>query len=252
MARGSRRKCKCCRKFFCPDPCNRRHQRYCSEPACRAASKAASQARWLARPENHDYFRGPAHLAPSLAGAYHPCYWCKDSTPGTADIDIPTAQVAGSVGKTGISARSPLQDLFAAQPAVVIGLIAHHARRPLQDDIKAASERPRRSRVGRHTSWHYQICDGQARLRGPAFGVQLHLLFAPRREHLPFRPRKIASARAQSPSRLAAFCALPVMACACLAQPRRQDRLVRKNAFAWHRTNFLPQTPFMAPVALLE
>ena len=28
MARGYRRKCKCCLKFFRPDPCNRRHQRY--------------------------------------------------------------------------------------------------------------------------------------------------------------------------------------------------------------------------------
>jgi hypothetical protein len=50
-----------------PDPRNLRHQRYCSEPACRAAKKAASQARWLARPENHDYFRGPVHLARNQA-----------------------------------------------------------------------------------------------------------------------------------------------------------------------------------------
>jgi hypothetical protein len=65
MARGDRRKCKCCLKLFRPDPRNRRHQRYCSTPACRRASKGASQARWLAQPENHDYFRGPVHLARS-------------------------------------------------------------------------------------------------------------------------------------------------------------------------------------------
>jgi hypothetical protein len=47
MAGGDRRKCKCCLKLFRPDPRNRHHQRYCSVPACRAASKAASQARWL-------------------------------------------------------------------------------------------------------------------------------------------------------------------------------------------------------------
>ena len=63
MARGDRRKCKCCLKLFRPDPRNRRHQRYCSTPACRRASKAASQERWLAKPENHDYFRGPVHVA---------------------------------------------------------------------------------------------------------------------------------------------------------------------------------------------
>jgi len=56
MACGERRKCKCCLKLFRPDPRNRRHQRYCSALACRAASKAASQARWLAAPENQDYF----------------------------------------------------------------------------------------------------------------------------------------------------------------------------------------------------
>ena len=33
MAQGDRRKCRCCRKLFHPDPRNRRHQRYCSAPA---------------------------------------------------------------------------------------------------------------------------------------------------------------------------------------------------------------------------
>ena len=55
MGLGDRRKCKCCLKLFRPDPRNRRHQYYCSAPDCRAASKAASQARWLAKPENQSY-----------------------------------------------------------------------------------------------------------------------------------------------------------------------------------------------------
>ena len=63
MAHGNRRKCKCCLKIFRPDPRNRRHQSYCSAPTCKAASKAASQARWLAKPENQDYFRGPVNTA---------------------------------------------------------------------------------------------------------------------------------------------------------------------------------------------
>ena len=58
MAHGDRRKCKCCLKLFRPDPRSRHHQRYCSVPACRAASKVASQAPWFAKPENQDYFRG--------------------------------------------------------------------------------------------------------------------------------------------------------------------------------------------------
>ena len=31
--------------------------------ACRRVSKAASQARWLGRPKNRDYFRGPENVA---------------------------------------------------------------------------------------------------------------------------------------------------------------------------------------------
>ena len=63
MAGGDRRKCKCCLKLFRPDPRNRHHQRYCPVPTCRAASKAASQARWLAAAENQGYFRGPVIIA---------------------------------------------------------------------------------------------------------------------------------------------------------------------------------------------
>jgi hypothetical protein len=39
---------------------------------------------------------------------------------------------------------------------------------------------------------------------GLCFFMKLHLLFDPRREHLPSRPQKIAAARAQGQSRLAA------------------------------------------------
>ena len=84
MAQGDRRKCRCCRKLFHPDPRNRRHQRYCSAPACRAASKAASQARWLAAPENQDYFRGPMNLARVREWrSRHRGYWRKKRRAGT-------------------------------------------------------------------------------------------------------------------------------------------------------------------------
>ena len=63
MGCGERRKCKCCHTLFRPDARNRARQHYRSAPACRAASKAASQARWLAKPENQSYLRGPMHVA---------------------------------------------------------------------------------------------------------------------------------------------------------------------------------------------
>jgi len=142
MARGDRRKCKCCQKLFRPDPRNRHHQRYCTQPRCRAARKAACQARWLARPENHDYFHGPVHLARSQAWrARHPGYWRKSRHPRGAPKDVSMTQVIGSIGKTGIFARSPLQDLLTAQPAVLIGLIAHLVGTPQQDDIVRTTDR---------------------------------------------------------------------------------------------------------------
>ena len=67
MTKRRRRKCLNCGQLFRPDPRNLRHQRYCPEPACRKASKAASQARWLAKPQNEGYFRGPEHCG-SRAG----------------------------------------------------------------------------------------------------------------------------------------------------------------------------------------
>ncbi len=75
MAQSGQRKCLCCKLFFDPDHRNREHQRYCSQPECRRASKTASQAAWLAQPDNHDYFRGPEHVVRVQAWrAAHPGY----------------------------------------------------------------------------------------------------------------------------------------------------------------------------------
>ncbi len=63
MGRRYRRKCRHCKKFFIPDPRNAKRQHYCREAPCRAASKAASQRRWLSKPENRDAFKGPEHVA---------------------------------------------------------------------------------------------------------------------------------------------------------------------------------------------
>src|SRR6266436_3906894 len=119
MAGGDRRKCKCCLKLFRPDPRNRRHQRYCSATGCRAASKSASQARWLSTPENQGYFRGAVNVARVQAWrSRHPGYWRRGRRVGTA-----------------------LQEVSMAQPAVLIGLIAHIVGTPLQDDIVRTTDR---------------------------------------------------------------------------------------------------------------
>jgi len=46
-AKPRKRKCKCCREWFRPQPHNAYHQRYCTEPECRRASKRASQQKYL-------------------------------------------------------------------------------------------------------------------------------------------------------------------------------------------------------------
>ena len=165
MGCGERRKCKCCHKLFRPDPRNRRHQIYCSAAACRAASKAASQARWLAKPENQNYFRGPVHVARVRTWrSRHPSYWRKGRRAGVALQDVLTAQPIGSASETDKSAHTPLQDLIIAQPigfanetgssaqtalqdillaqrAVLIGLIAHLVGTTFEDDIARSADR---------------------------------------------------------------------------------------------------------------
>jgi hypothetical protein len=121
MAGARRRKCKSCHKLFRPDPRNRYHQRYCAAPSCRAASKAASQARWLAAPENRDYFRGPVNVARVRA-------W-RSRNPGY------------STNKKANFASPTLQEFLSAQPAVLIGLIAHITGTPHQEDIARTTDR---------------------------------------------------------------------------------------------------------------
>ena len=62
MAKAGQRKCMSCGEFFIPDHRSGERQRYCAATACRRASKAASQAAWLAQPANNDYFSGPVQV----------------------------------------------------------------------------------------------------------------------------------------------------------------------------------------------
>ena len=142
MGHGDRRKCKCCLRLFRPDPRNRRHQRYCATASCKAASKADSQARWRAKPENQGYFSGPVNVARVQAWrARHPGYWRNGRDAGAALQDVSIAQPIDSTAETVNPAGSPLQDVLTAQPFVLIGLIAHIVGSPLQDDIVRTTDR---------------------------------------------------------------------------------------------------------------
>jgi len=146
------KRCKCanCHRRFRADPRNAWHQRYCKEPACRAASKAASQLRWLDKPENRDYFRGPEHVARVRAWRdEHPGYATRPACtpPGAPLQDLVSTQVPEAAGKNEDQpALKPvgavaLQDLLMHQPIVLIGLLAHLSDSTLQDDIALAGRR---------------------------------------------------------------------------------------------------------------
>ena len=133
------RKCPNCQEFFTPDARNRQRQRYCPKLECRRVSKAASQRRWLARPENEGYFRDADNAARVKAWrAAHPGYWKRAGRQRSLplqEILIPQDTVGKSVAQQDEVVA--LQDVFAAQPPLLIGLIAHLADVTLQEDIAA-------------------------------------------------------------------------------------------------------------------
>ena len=140
MTTRRRRKCPCCGELFVADARNRGRQKYCSKPTCRCAGKAARQRRWLAKPENQNYFRGALHVARVRAWRQaHPGYW-RQSRP----MSEPALQDACRVQLAEVlkdSATLALQDVCRRQDAVLIGLIAHLSDSALQDDIAAAGRR---------------------------------------------------------------------------------------------------------------
>ncbi len=139
MPRPGTRKCLNCQTFFAPEPRSKGRQRYCSAPACRKASKLASQKKWLEKPQNQNYFRGPENvLRVQQWRAKNPGYAKKPRfRPGseTPLQDTLTAQPIEIQGKKNDLRQEALQELLVAQPIVLIGLIAHLTGSALQDDI---------------------------------------------------------------------------------------------------------------------
>jgi len=139
----TKRKCKHCQTFFAPDPRNVRRQRYCAQPACRQASKAASQHRWLQKPGNRDYFTGPTHVERVRQWRrVHPGYWRRPGVraPHALQEDLMPQESQKQPLDEGLTPHA-LQDVFFIQPAVVVGLIAHLTGLEFQDDIAATARR---------------------------------------------------------------------------------------------------------------
>jgi hypothetical protein len=143
MKQRRKRRCRHCGELFQPDRRNLRHQRYCAQPACRKESHAASQRRWLKKPENRDYFRGPAHGQRVRAWrAAHPGYWRRTGTQRAVALQEDShVQPVEIQRDSGILVPAMLQDVIAAQPLVLIGLIANLTGSALQEDIAESSRR---------------------------------------------------------------------------------------------------------------
>ena len=138
----TRRKCRCCTKFFFPDPRTEDRQRYCSSPACRQVSKAASQRRWLSKNGNGDYFRGANQvLRVQLWRQSHPGYWKKKnpSSEGTQAVASQSPNPDQSSGNVPRALPRTLQDHCLTQDPAFVGLISMVTGSTLQEDIAATA-----------------------------------------------------------------------------------------------------------------
>ena len=133
-----RRSCRHCGQLYEPDPRNRFHQRYCAQPACRQASKAASQHRWRGSPKGCDYFRGSANrLRVQAWRKAHPSYSKTRRQRRCALQDhCVTQALVPAKDKLPLDPRA-LQDLLITQGLALTGLIAQLTASPLQDVVTA-------------------------------------------------------------------------------------------------------------------
>jgi hypothetical protein len=149
MAKAGQRKCMSCGEFFIPNHRSGDRQRYCCAAHCRRASKAASQAAWLARPPNNDYFSGAVHVARVQAWrAAHPGYSLGRVRPSRALQDPLPPQVPDVIEEYANRAQAPeapaavaLQDLLNAESPLLAGLVAHLFQPALQDDMASTTRR---------------------------------------------------------------------------------------------------------------
>jgi hypothetical protein len=145
------RVCLCCDEAFQADRRNVYHQKYCSAPACRKASKAESQRAWIAKPENRNYHSGPDAVARVRNWqTTHPEYREHQNTKrANALQDHCSVQVHDlkqesltlpNPAEIAVAPVSPaLQDFIMTQPYVFVGLIAHFFNITLQDDIASTT-----------------------------------------------------------------------------------------------------------------
>lgn len=133
VKKRKRRRCLACQSLFYPHPRTRTLQKYCSQSPCQAASKKASQLRWLQKPENRDYFRGPQHVSRMQA-------WRKarpDQAPGgpRSGRALQETIMGQRIDRRGKSSALALQETIEPQPSERVAESALRIAGALQDSI---------------------------------------------------------------------------------------------------------------------
>ena len=160
-----RKKCRNCKDLFIPDPRNAKRQKYCSKPQCRKASKAASQQRWLQKPENQNHFRGAENvIRVQQWREVNPGYWRKKKNNKDALQDRLISQPTENNDDSVKFAHDALQDFLTAQPPVLLGLIAHFTGTALQDSIVMTLQRLQKLGL--------DIANNSTRSKGGHYGSQ--------------------------------------------------------------------------------
>ena len=128
-----KRKCPHCGRLYKADPRNRYHQRYCSAPDCQQARQRAGQERWRRRPENRNYFRGPAEVERvRMWRKAHPGYWRKKRY---ALQTVLKSQPNGVQPEATGLVQDVLQMVLLSQPALLVGVISALTGTTLQSVI---------------------------------------------------------------------------------------------------------------------
>lgn len=142
MAKQNESKCLCCKETFTADARNRGRQKYCDKVVCQQASKAASQRRWLSKPENRHYFRDTENAARVRRWQRaHPGYWRNTTRYRRRALQETSASKSLIPLENPIPTPSLLQDLLSAPEPLFVGLIATLADSTLQEDIAQTSRR---------------------------------------------------------------------------------------------------------------
>jgi len=141
MPKSGTKKCLCCHHFFKPTPQSKGRQNYCSQPQCKKASKKASQEKWLAKPENKDYFKSPTHVQRVQQWRKFDPVYSQGNTQSHAKAiqriktslqDTSMTQPTDKQQKTDDLSQDTLQETLIAQVFVLMEVMAHLDANSLQ------------------------------------------------------------------------------------------------------------------------